>query len=73
MVKVSQNAEKVHGALKDLGAVSEDVVKSADQVMHSIRMGKGQIASALSELQKKGLVERVSRQKRAGYYVTKEL
>jgi DNA-binding transcriptional regulator GbsR (MarR family) len=73
MVEIGPNARKVYDVLVELGAKSPDVLKSADQIMEKARMGKGQVNSALAELQKKKVVDRIARQKRAGYYVKKEV
>jgi DNA-binding transcriptional regulator GbsR (MarR family) len=73
MVELTPNARKVYEALEILSAVAPDKTKSADQVMAKARMGKGQINSALAELQKKKIVKRIAKQKRAGYYILQKL
>jgi len=39
--------------------------------MKASQMGKGVVNNALQELQNKGYVKRVARQKSAGYYIIK--
>ena len=73
MVDLSPNARKVYEALEVLGATAPDRTKSADQVMAKARMGKGQINSALAELQKKKIVKRIAKSKRAGYYISQKV
>ena len=73
MVTLKPFARKVYDAIEELGATSEDHVKSADQIMKKASLGKGQINQGLQELQKKGIVDRISRSKRAGYYIKNEL
>ncbi|MGC8645076.1 MAG: transcriptional regulator [Thermoplasmata archaeon] len=71
MGDLSANAQKVYDSLKKLGSTSEDKMKTADDVMKASQMGKGVVANALQELQNKGYVKRVARQKSAGYYIIK--
>lgn len=73
MVDLSPNAIKVYEALETLGAVAPDKTKSADQVMAKARMGKGQINSAMAELQQKKIIKRIARSKRAGYYISQKV
>ncbi len=73
MVDLSLNAKKVYDAMMTLGATSEDKTKSADQIMEKARMGKGQVNSGLQELMNKGIVKRKAKQKRAGYYIAKQV
>ncbi|MGC8610444.1 MAG: helix-turn-helix domain-containing protein [Thermoplasmata archaeon] len=68
---LSQNAKKVYEAMKKLGATSEDKMKTADDIMKAAGIGKGIVNNALQELQNKGYVKRVARQKSAGYYILK--
>ncbi|MGC8647033.1 MAG: transcriptional regulator [Thermoplasmata archaeon] len=68
---LSLNAKKVYDAMKKLGATSEDKLKTADDIMKSAGIGKGIVTNALQELQNKGYVKRVARQKSAGYYLLK--
>lgn len=72
MADVSDLAKKVFEAMKKIGATSEDSLKTADDIMKATRIGKGQVANALSELTGKGIAKRVARQKSAGYYLLKD-
>jgi len=69
MTDLSPFAQKVFEAMESMGAKSSEVTKSADQIMGKVKLGKGQINSALDELQKKKLVKRIAKSKRAGYYI----
>ena len=73
MVDLTPNARKVYEALEMLGATAPDKTRSADQVMSKARMGKGQINSAMDELQRKNLVKRMAKSKRAGYYISQKI
>ncbi len=71
MGDLSINAQKVYDSLKRLGSTAEDRMKTADDIMKASQMGKGLVTNSLQELQNKGYVKRVVRQKSAGYYVVK--
>jgi Sugar-specific transcriptional regulator TrmB. len=71
MGDLTPNAQKVYDALKKLGATNEEKLKTADDVMKASQLGKGVVNNALQELQNKGYVKRVARQKSAGYYIIK--
>ncbi|AKA48102.1 transcriptional regulator [uncultured archaeon] len=71
MGEMSANTKKIYEAMKKIGAVSEDKLKTADDIMKSASLGKGIVSSSLQELQKNGYIKRVARQKSAGYYVIK--
>lgn len=73
MVELSPNARKVYDVLETFGSKASDRTKSADQIMEKAKLGKGQINSALDELQKKKIVKRIAKQKRAGYYIIQEI
>ncbi len=69
--EMTDNAKKIYDAMKKLGATTEDKLKTADDIMKAASLGKSVVNAALQELQKKGYVKRIARQKSAGYYVTK--
>ncbi|MGP6206699.1 transcriptional regulator [Cuniculiplasma sp. SKW3] len=71
MDEMSPNAKKVYESLKKIGAVSEEKLKTADDIMKASGLGKALVASALQELTNKGYVKRVARQKSAGYFASK--
>ncbi|MCL4346280.1 MAG: transcriptional regulator [Candidatus Thermoplasmatota archaeon] len=71
MDEMSPNAKKVYESLKKIGAVSEDKLKTADDIMKASGLGKALVASALQELSTKGYVKRIARQKSAGYFASK--
>ncbi len=53
------------------GAVSEEKVKTADDIMKKASVGKALVNSGLKELIDKKVVKRVARQKSAGYFIIK--
>ena len=71
MADLSDNAEKIYNSLKAMGAVSEDKLKTADDIMKKVSLGKGLINAGLKELMDKKVVKRVARQKSAGYFIIK--
>ena len=71
MSELTLNEEKVYKAVKKLGALSEDKIKSADDIMKAASVGKAIVSSALLSLSNKGYVKRVARAKSAGYYALK--
>jgi predicted transcriptional regulator len=71
MEELSPNAKKVYDALKKVGAISDDKLKTADDIMKAAGVGKAIVSAALQELTNKGMVKRIARQKSAGYFVTK--
>lgn len=71
MADMSDNARKIYDAMKRIGATSEEKLKTADDIMKAASLGKAVVASSLQELQTKGFVKRVARQKSAGYYIVK--
>jgi predicted transcriptional regulator len=71
MVDLSGNAEKIYNSLNALGAVSEEKIKTADDIMKKASVGKALVNSGLKELIDKKVVKRVARQKSAGYFIIK--
>ena len=71
MDELSPNAKKVYESLKRLGAVSDDKLRTADDIMKGVSLGKAIVNAALQELLNKGYVKRIARQKSAGYYAFK--
>ncbi len=71
MADMSSNAKKIYDAMNRIGATSEDKLKTADDIMKAVSLGKGIVSSSLQELQKNGMIKRVARQKSAGYFVVK--
>ncbi|AGO60708.1 MULTISPECIES: hypothetical protein [Ferroplasma] len=71
MVGLSGNAEKIYSSLKAMGAVSEEKMKTADDIMKKVALGKALVNSGLKELMDGKMVKRVARQKSAGYFILK--
>ena len=60
--------QKIMAALKTMGAIAPDKLKTADDVMKTSNLAKGVVGNALTSLVGKGAVKRVAREKAAGYY-----
>ncbi|MDH5685165.1 MAG: transcriptional regulator [Hadesarchaea archaeon] len=71
MAELTPAGQKVYDALKKLGATNPDALRTADDIMRSVRLPKGMTNNALMELVSKKYAKRVARQKSAGYYVTR--
>ena len=59
-------------AMEEIGASSEDKMKTADDVMKKCNRPKGQVSNALISLVQKGVVARKAREKAAGYFIIKK-
>lgn len=68
---LSPMAKKVYEAMKKVGASSDDKLKTADDIMKASGIGKGIVTNSLQELQNKGYIKRIARQKSAGYFIIK--
>ncbi|WP_337860370.1 transcriptional regulator [Ferroplasma sp.] len=73
MAELSGNAEKIYHALYALKAVSEQNMKTADDIMKKGMVGKAIVNSGLQELLEMKIVKRVARQKSAGYFIIKTI
>lgn len=71
MAELTPLSQKVHAALKKLGATNPDALRTTDDVVRVTRLPKGMTNNALMDLIAKGYAKRVTRQKTAGYYATK--
>ncbi|MBS3063368.1 MAG: transcriptional regulator [Candidatus Diapherotrites archaeon] len=69
MVDLSPQEEKIVNAMKDIGAVDESHVKSADQIGDKANLPKGLVTNLLTNLCNKKVIKRLAREKAAGYYV----
>lgn len=69
MAELTDIEQLILEALKELGASSEDKIKSADDVQKKCNRPKGQVTNALISLVNKGVIFRKAREKSAGYYV----
>jgi len=68
---VSDRASKVYDAMKGAGITSEEKMVNVDRIVNLSKLGKNFVVQALQELQQKGYVKRVAREKSAGYYLLK--
>ncbi len=71
MEDLSANAKKVYESLKKMGGLSDKKLKTADDIMKGVSLGKAVVNASLQELLAKGYVKRIARQKSAGYFVAK--
>ena len=69
--EVGSNAVKVYKAMKDLGAISEEKMTTAERITQSAKLPKNMVLNALQELQAKGWARRKVREKAAGYHLLK--
>jgi predicted transcriptional regulator len=59
----------VVNVMKDLGATSEDKIKTADDITKKTNRPKGLVNNTLVALVQKGVVKRVAREKASGYFI----
>ena len=59
-------------AMEEIGASSEDKMKTADDIMKKCNRPKGQISNALMSMVSKGVIARKVREKASGYYIIKK-
>ena len=71
MVDMNQNEKRIYDVIKRLGAITEDSVKTADDIMKAAQLGKGSVTASLQSLAAKGYIKRIARTKSAGYYGVK--
>lgn len=59
-------------AMEELGASSEEKMKTADDIMKKCNRPKGQVANSLISMTNKGVIARRVREKASGYYIVKK-
>lgn len=69
--EMTDQQRKLYDVLKRLSATAPDKGKTADDIMKAGKFPKGQMLAWIQELEKKGIVKRVPRDKAAWYYVAK--
>ena len=69
MVDLNPIESLVLQAMKDLGATSDEKKKTADDIAKKCNRPKSMISNALVELDRKGVIKRVVREKASGYYI----
>lgn len=69
--EMTDQQRKLYDVMKRLNAVAPDKMKTADDIMKAGKFPKGQMLAWIQELEKKGVIRRVARDKAAGYYITK--
>ncbi len=58
-------------AMNELGAVSDEKKKTADDIAKKCNRPKSMVTNALVTMSQKGAIKRVVREKASGYYVLK--
>lgn len=71
MADLTQVEELILKAMKELGANSDAVIKTADDIAKKCSRPKGLVTNSLVSLLQKGVIKRVAREKAAGYYIVK--
>lgn len=69
--EMTDQQRKLYDTMKRLNAVGPDKGKTADDIMKAGKFAKGQMLSWIQEMEKKGIVKRVARDKAAWYYLAK--
>lgn len=71
MVELNPIESLVVKAMQELGATSENALKTADDIAKKANRPKSLVTNTLVTLAQKGVVKRVAREKAAGYYLVK--
>ena len=69
--EMTDQQKRLYETMKRLSATGPDKGKTADDIMKAGKFAKGQMLAWLQELEKKGIVKRLSRDKAAWYYLAK--
>jgi hypothetical protein len=69
LVDLSDREKKIVDALKMLGAIAEDKLKTADDVARKAVLPKNLVANDLMMLSNKKVIKRIVREKAAGYFL----
>ncbi|HUB92613.1 MAG TPA: helix-turn-helix domain-containing protein [Candidatus Saccharimonadales bacterium] len=69
MVDLTPIESEVLNAMKEIGAVTEEKKKTADDIAKKSNRPKSLVTNALVMLMQKGAIKRVAREKASGYYV----
>lgn len=72
MVEMDATEQLIVQAMKDLGAVRDNSIKTADQIAQKCNRPKGMITNKLVVMADKGIIKRVAREKAAGYYILQQ-
>lgn len=68
---VSPQVEKLFGALKSAGVISEDKAVSAEKATSLSKLPKAQCMNALAELERSGSVKKRKKNNAVDYYLVK--
>lgn len=72
MVEMDATEQLIVQAMKDLGAVRDNTIKTADQIAQKCNRPKGMVTNKLVVMADKGIIKRVAREKAAGYYLLQQ-
>jgi predicted transcriptional regulator len=71
MVELTPIESMILEAMNELGAVSDEKKKTADDIAKKCNRPKSMVTNALVTMSQKGAIKRVVREKASGYYVIK--
>ncbi len=69
MVELSPQEQRIVDAMKEIGAIDDMHVKSADQIGDKSNLPKGLVTNLLTTLCNKKVIKRFAREKAAGYFL----
>jgi len=69
MVDLNPMEQLVVNAMKELGATSDEKIKTADDITKKTNRPKGLVNNTLVALVQKGVIKRVAREKASGYFI----
>ncbi len=70
MVDLNPLETLVVQSMRELGALSDEKKKTADDIAKKCNRPKSMVNNALVSLSDKGVIKRVAREKASGYYIT---
>lgn len=73
MAELNEIEKLMVKTLQELGAVKQENLKTADDVMKKCNRPKSMVTNALTMLAQKGVVKRVVREKSSGYFVLQSM
>ncbi len=69
MVELTPIENTILEAMKEIGAVSDEKKKTADDIAKKCNRPKSMVTNALVAMSQKGAIKRVVREKASGYYI----
>ncbi len=71
MVELTPIENVILEAMKEIGAISDEKKKTADDIAKKCNRPKSMVTNALVSMSNKGAIKRVVREKASGYYIIK--